>query len=240
MSKKIVYCLLVLSLAAVANATPITFGTWEDSNNGYIDWGQGQASITTLPSKYSYSTTGATHGDKALRMADGIGWQQNLAVRSYQDPLAGYPNGIVAGALTEKYVAVDVTWVQSEWTVSGSGSYSTVELTIQGTGLSWTGMGRPDVDTGNPGYPGGWDGVNYPGVHTRTMFWNITAYHDGNPDNGELTATPTNGYVNFIFTTNAGNFSSGGVYYFDNMRLVPEPATIALLGLGAFVLRRRK
>jgi hypothetical protein len=246
MSRKITYCLLVLAMASVANATPFTFGTWNDANNGYIDWGtSGTPSITTLmPSKYDYSTIGVTNGTKSLKMTKS-GWNQNLAVRSYESPLAGYPNQIIVAFLdsANHNLAIDVTFVQSEWVpASGSNGYAQIQMTIQGTGISWTlgSMGMPDMDTGNPGYPGGWDGVNFPGTTTRTMYWNIDFLKDGNLDNGEYTGTTTSGYINFVMTTNCGNFSQYGSYYFDNMRIVPEPATMGLLGLGALALIRRK
>lgn len=243
MSRKILYCLLVLALASVANAAPFTFGTWNDANNGFIDWGtSGSPSITTLmPAKYDYSTIGVTDGSKSLRMYQ-PGWNQNLAIRSYESPLAGWPNQIIANFLAEQYVAIDVTFVQSEWApTAGGNGYTQVELNVQGTGLSWLGLGMPDVDTGNPGYPGGWDGANFPGTYHATYMWDISFLHNGDfEDEGELTATPENGYLNFILTTNCGGFDTYGNYYFDNMRIVPEPTTVALLGLGGLLLHRRK
>jgi len=243
MSKAILVCAIVLAVASSSfAAAPFVFGTWENADNGFIDWGT-QATITnSMPAKYGYSTIGATDGSTSLRLTQS-GWNQNLAVRSYEDTLAGYPNGIVSNFLADQYVAIDVTFVKSEWTpTAGGNGYTQIELNIQGTGLSWTGLGMPDVDTGNPGYPGGWDGANFPAVYTTTYMWDISAFHDGDFDNLELTATPTDGYVNFIFQTNSGGFDTYGNYYLDNLRLVaaPEPVTIALLGLGGLFLRRRK
>jgi hypothetical protein len=240
MSRKIFYCLLVLALATVAssaNAATKLIGSWNDSNDGYIDWASPQPSITDLPAKYSYSTTGVTDGSKSLKITAPIGWQQNLATRSYQ---SAYQSGWIQGFLDNPRIALDVTFVTADWVSSSTGDWAQVGLNIQGTNLSWESMGRPDLDSGNPGYPGGWDSRNFGAMQTRTMYWDISYLHDGNFDNKEITATPSSGYVNLIFETNAGGFSSGGVYYFDNLRFVPEPVTIMLLGLGGLFLRRRK
>jgi hypothetical protein len=196
-----------------------------------------------LPAKYSYSTTGVTQGSKALKISAGVPWQQNLAVRSYECSYTGYDAGgntFVQGFLANSKIALDVTFVTADWVSTGPGDWAQVGLNIQGTNVGWEGMGRPDQDTGNPGYPGGWDSVHFGAMQTRTMLWDIGYLHDGNFDNKEITATGQSGYINLIFETNSGGFSSGGVYYFDNLRFVPEPATMALLCLGGLFLRRRK
>jgi len=246
MGRTILICVAVLAIASSSfAATPFVFGRFNASDNNYIDWGGSQPYVRDLPSKYSFSTVGVTEGTNSLRMAAGVGWQQNLATRSYQNPLAGWPNGVVQGFLDSKYLAIDVTYVTADWVKTnptGTDDWATIEMNIQGTNLGWEGMGRPDVDSGNPGYAGGWDARNFGAQHSRTMYWDVSYLHDGDFDNKEITATGTSGYLNLIMQTNCGGFTSGGVYYIDRIRWTnsPEPATIALLALGGLALRRRK
>jgi hypothetical protein len=239
MSRKLTFILLVLALASSCYAEYL-IGNFEDSNDGYRDWGD--QSVFLQPPKYNYVTTGATLGSKAVCIdTNAAGWQQNLSVKSYE---SAYSSNFIQAFLDNTQIAIDITFVASDWvkTDPNGDNWANVELSIQGTSVSWLGLGAPDEDTGNPGYPGGWDDINFGETHTRTMIWDIDFLHNGDyADEGEITATPESGYVNLIWTTNhASNFEDGGVFYIDNIRFIPEPATMIMLGLGGLALRRRK
>jgi hypothetical protein len=96
------------------------------------------------------------------------------------------------------------------------------------------------TDTLNPGYAGYLPVVD-PGTNlhtwTGTWTWDYSAILPGGSYAGNKVSL-SDTWVNLIFAYNSNG--SGGSYYIDNVRLVPEPATICLLGLGALSLIRRK
>jgi hypothetical protein len=67
-------------------------------------------------------------------------------------------------------------------------------------------------------------------------------YEDGNPNVGGIVASWTGSFTGSSITgiqvyTEGGNDSD---QWFDNLTIVPEPATLMLLGAGALLLRRKK
>ena len=199
----------------------VVVGSFEGTTlgGGWTDW-QG---VNT----YSNSTTGATEGIQSIRIVpDQIGYQQGLAFK-----LQDLPNNVEAfeGFINNTHVAFDITWDPADWTYLDSGwNGARVMLLYNEQGAGWSppiginpddnGFRQPDFDTGNPDNPGFWDIANYETVHTRTMLWDYSHLLPS------LTSNATDGWIEFIMVTNAGNFASPVAYYVDNVRFTTPAA----------------
>ena len=162
---------------------------------------------------FDYSTIGATLGDNSLSIQPNVnGWQW-----------AFMRDGIL-DLDTYDTLSVDVTWVAAEWGDTPWCNFKDIAINSGGPS-GW--MQIIPTDPANPDYPGSWDPVGW-GDHTRTLTWDLSAYD----------ATGTE-WMQLIFSSNFGG-ETPGKFYIDNVQLIPEPTTIALLGLGGLALIRRK
>lgn len=216
--KKFVLCLTVLAALSSSALADVLLGTWEGNTDGWIDWSSGHPSIgdpTMMPSKYQYGTIGATNGSQSLHLIKS-GWAQTLAF--------GMDYSTRVAFMNNNKFSIDVTVPADIPNDGANDGYAQIyNVTINAEGYGWH-----DQFTTSPA-------LNF-------YFW------DGSPqrtatltiDYSAIKASmtqPVPGYIEIIFATNAS--STRGDFYFDNAKLIPEPMTLSLLGLGLALLRKR-
>ncbi len=208
-------CILLSASRAHAD---VVIGNWEQQTDGWGDWTFGPTDLQDDP-QYTYSsTTGVTLGSYSLKWqlntnGNNIeGYYQGLCNKLEFNPSPDLPGGQseVSDFLDNTRISFDITYNTADWT--GPGTYAVLHMFLNASGMSWTDLGQPTIDTGNAGYPGGWDPTDYPGITTRTMTWDYTS------DLALTTSTPTNGYVELGLISEADSNFNTGAYYIDNVR----------------------
>jgi len=200
---------LTIGGLAGSSRADVQIGDWEQSTDGWIDWGTGSA---IAPPKYTYSTSGVTSGAYALQVNQ-TGWNQNLAIKLQN-------NGLVDDFLAHTKLRIDLTVPQT----TESGWAKIEEITLNAQGASWG-----DYKLTAPilfGWPAGGGAAQ-----STSLVFDYSAYLS-DPDVLALGHDPW--WVEIIITTNSD--ASHGVFQFDNARLtdpVPEPAA---LGVGGAIM----
>ena len=244
----------------------IPSGSTTNSNDGFFDWtafgaagypaNPGASPQTYFPPPYyTYSTEGATVGSQSLSVnypipGQSSGYYQGFAWGSEEQP-DSEGNNAKLDVANSKMIAMDVTYNTAEW--SANTTYDNLSLIINfNNGLSGSagasgfltlhqtndgGQGLPTYDTGNTGYPGGWDPTDYPGTSTRTEFWDYGDYVPASyTSNGGTVTNSSNldlsqligsnpSFVQFIWLSSS---NGTGTYHLDNFRTTetgPENAT---------------
>jgi len=261
MCKKLVsLCVaLVLGLGSLAYADEFLLGSWEGTDldgwtnanlegytggHGYTGgnpWWVGDptgyAPSNTAPSSgvgtlTPQNSTYSSEGSYGLRMETPETWWNEIMVidlTAVEDCVAAF--------FDNDYFTIDIGHLASDWATSG-GAWRAQHYNIAVVGE----VSDPIYAASTAEPLRGWWQSNFLDKYTvGTDDWqNYTWYYGG--VKSKLAANPSNLAIILIerWVENYQGTYTGGVCYLDNARLVPEPATIALLGLGGLALIRRK
>lgn len=223
-------------LALTASAATISIGNFEA---GSLDGWEVSGFSTTPGRALAVDTVGATVGTGSLRYSapvpGGYAWGIQKDLNPFMASIGGSSNVVLS---------FDITWDQSQWTTTGGNWAQVAEVVFNSAATGFGTLSRETItsDTGS-GFVGGWDSTNFPGIHTRTITWDLTELFDGS-----VTVNP---YAQFALAFNfSGDFTSGGVFYLDNIQIttataaIPEPSSFAMLAgvvmMGVVGSRRRR
>jgi hypothetical protein len=242
-------CVLTLALAAtsyaagpVGQTNGLLVGNWEGS---FDHW-----NIMTGPMMLGFSNPlggtrngsgyeGSWAGPTALKMvADNGQWGAKLQLKlqgtSNEDvDIFGTANDMVQWWVDNceyDQFEVDVTRLAADWVAEGAAPTS--ELCLL---LNWGAYGTSGwtmIGTGDSAWDGAADSsycVTFDMSAAKALF--VDAYNNPVDPGGEV-------YCEILLWPWTNDYMSSVVYYLDNARLTPEPATIALLGLGGLSLLR--
>ena len=229
--KNVITICLVLLLFLAGTGYAGLIGSWEVGDPA--NWYDVKSGVTvgTEPldavTTYAYDTTvGVTEGSQSLAMT----------TMNYNNSLQYKAAGAVGKQefLDNHIFSIDVTIAADEL---GVGGFFAIPKVIINAGDGTGGYHQITTGFANLGFAPG------SAEKSATLEVDYTSALDLIETNlGDTLPT----FIHIIFVTNGNRFEADGVTkapvtaYFDNAQLIPEPATLCLLGLGGLLLRRKK
>ncbi len=215
MSRKLIIICISLLLTSASYAGVI--GNWENDDGNYDGWGTWDGSAVVPSTNFAIqSVYGVTLDSSALEVAQS-GWGQCLALDLTYDQRVDLANN--------NTFSIDFSVAPG----TSGGRLEFAEAVMNAEGRGWAAMTMTN-DVSENNYFDFWDGSP---ARTMTL---TGSYDPGQFGSGSGPGIP--GYCQIVIALNDN--SSGHLFYFDNAVLTPEPATIAMLGLGGLALIRRK
>jgi len=224
MCKKLTFICIVLAL--VSTSYGYVIGNWEGTSlDGWTNspsWiPQGDPNLS--PGQTDYHTLNAA----SLKMIAPIG-PEPLYWDLYRD--CGFNAGAKVAMIAnggETRIMIDVYRPTKYWVEDddpNTVTSSTFKMGVQGGGGSGALFGTLGEQYIAEGLCE-WDGTD----NVQTIIFDYP------------TTVDCGWWLQIVLATNNTGWASGGVYYLDNARIVdvPEPMTIALMGLGGLALPRR-
>ncbi len=220
---------LVSSTQAYGN---VVIGNWTaGTGDGWIDWTtqSGYAGgPTTLPTpKYTYAVDGEVPGDPTgdSLVVTHSGYNQSLAVKLEY----------VAGGMSDfwKYDEIQFQMTVPVDNSNGSGYSQIYQLFVNAPGWGFTNIASAKPVPGSNFYF-----YTDSGQRTATVTVSYAAVLSAMEADG-YNSTTNQGYAEIIFATNNGSGAPDSVS-FDQVSLVPEPASLSMLGLAAAGLLSRR
>jgi len=238
------FLVLALMLGLVSTSYGGVIGDWEGgSMDGWVvEWGE-----TT-----EFSATGATLGSGALKVMPS--WTE-WYVGAMDRVLTASEVSLVSSRTATDF-KLDVSRFAADWAQDGWGWWTpesriffSLSFGLQNDDDEWYYWGAGQEALGGAWYPSSLDPAHLPwrgGVQyadpdgVMTVAWSLAIAQDA-WDAAIANGYYRNGGMDIRLICNIPDYvAPGAAYYLDNARLVPEPATMALLGLGGLAMIRRK